>query len=39
MRYGHDPTAIEAYPYRDVRAFLETLPELLRLDESRTGVR
>lgn len=38
MRYGHDPTAVEEYPYRDVRAFLEALPALLELDgRSREG--
>lgn len=26
MRYGHDPRDIDAYPWRDVRLFLEALP-------------
>lgn len=39
MRFGHDPRAIDDYPYRDVRAFLDALPELLRLDELSKEVR
>lgn len=32
MHHGHDPRAVDDYPWRDVEAYLLTLPELLRIE-------
>ena len=32
MYHGHDPRDIDAYPWRDVHAFLTVYPEILTVE-------
>ena len=32
MYHGHDPRAVDEYPWRDVQLFLSALPELVALE-------